>query len=138
MLLVPDRHQRRFDPAAHGAQPVNPSVAGRTKGDEQARLMHTGTAVMNGELSLRPTGAAATTVAFENCVAMAGEAKARVRLAGVAAAAQSGSPELGITTTTEKPGLPARSKGRAGGRRGRARRKDGWSRKICYAVQSTG
>jgi hypothetical protein len=62
-------------------------------------------AVVNSELTFRPTRTA-TTVALENRVTVAGEAKTRVRPASIAAPAQTGSPEEGVATRTEKPGLP--------------------------------
>ena len=82
---MPDRDQRRLEPATHGTEPVDTGMAGGAKGNQKPALMDARTAVMNGELAIRPTGPAAATVALEHGIAMAGKAPARMRLAGVAA-----------------------------------------------------
>jgi hypothetical protein len=106
MLLLPEGNQRRLDPMAQSLQPVDAGVAGGTESNQPAAVMEAGPTVMHAELPLRPTAAAAAAVALENRVAMAGEAKPRVRPASIAAPAQTGSPEEGVATRTEKPGLP--------------------------------
>ena len=69
-------------------------------------LMDAGTAVVNGELPFRPTGAAAAAVALEHGFAVAGEAEAGVGLPQIASAAQSGTKQLEAAAGAEKPGLP--------------------------------
>ncbi len=80
MLLVPERDERRFEPAAHRAQPVDAGMAGGTQGNQEARVMDARTAVVDGEFTIRPTGAAAASVALQNLLAVAGEAAAGMRV----------------------------------------------------------
>ena len=137
MLLVPDRHQRRLKPAAHGTQPVDAGVAGGAQGNQKPALVNARATMMNGELMGRATGAAAAAVAIENGVAVSGKAPPGMGLAGVATPAESGSPEPSFAADTEEPSLAAQPKRCAGGRRRRARRRSRIHGEICDAVQST-
>ena len=115
MLLVPDWDQRRLEPAAHGTEPVDTGMAGGAKGNQKPALMDARTAVMNGELTVRPTRPAATTVALEHGIAMSGEAKAGVSLPPVTGRTKARAKEPEAPTRAEKPGLPI-PRGSAAGR----------------------
>ena len=137
MLLVPKRDQRRLDPVPDGPEPMDSSVAGGAEGNQKPRVMNAGPAMVNRQLPLRPTGLTAAAVAIEHGFAVAGEAEAGMRLPRIAIPAQAGAKQLEAAAGAEKPGLPARRKRRAEGRRGRARRRSHSHGDLCYAVQGT-
>ena len=80
MLLFPQGNERRLDPMAQRAEPVDAGMAGGAQSNQVARLMDPGSAVMDRQFIGRPTGAAAAAVALQNLVAVAGKAAARARL----------------------------------------------------------
>jgi hypothetical protein len=106
VLLVPDRDERGLEPAAHGAEPVDPGVASRAQGNQKTPLVQPRTAMVHGELTLSPTRAA-TAVPVENSLAVTGEATAGMRLARIAAPAESGAQQTCLAAGAEKPGLPS-------------------------------
>jgi hypothetical protein len=114
---------------------MDAGMTGGAQGNQPARVLVAGPAVVDGQIPLRPTAAAAAAVARENRVAVAGEAPAGMRLALVAAPAQSGRPEPGVAAGTEKPGLPGK---RVGRRRRPARGKRRLGRSICHFGSGTG
>jgi hypothetical protein len=85
---------------------MHAGVTGSAKGNQEAALMDPWAPVVDGELPIGPTNLAATTVAVEDSVAVAGKAAARMSLARVATPAQTGGPQLSGATGTEMPGLP--------------------------------
>ena len=62
MLLLPKGHERRLDPVAQHAEPVDAGMAGGTQGDQPAAVMDSGMAVVHGERSFRPAAAVAAAV----------------------------------------------------------------------------
>ena len=106
MLFVPERDQRRFEPAAHRAQPVDASMAGGTQGDQEARVVDARPAVVDGQFTIGPTGAAAPSVTLQNLLAVAGEAAAGMPFLPVTARAQSAAKEPRGSRRGKKPGLP--------------------------------
>jgi hypothetical protein len=119
VLLVPDRDQRGLEPSAHGAEPVDPGMASGAKGNQESALMDPGTAMMDGELTLRPAPLTPSAVAVENRLAAAGKAPAGMRLFRIAMPAQAGAKQLEAAAGAEKPGLPALPARMAGRERGR-------------------
>jgi hypothetical protein len=89
VLLVPDGDERGFKPAAHGAKAMDASVASGTKGDQQSALMDPRTSMMDGQFTVRPTPLTAAAVADEHGFALAGKAKAGMRLAEITGATES-------------------------------------------------
>lgn len=64
MLLLPQRDKGRLDPVPDGGQAVDTCMAGSAKGDQKAALMDTWTAMMNRELTVRPTRPTAVAIAI--------------------------------------------------------------------------
>ena len=93
MLLFPEGNERRLDPMAQRAEPVDAGMAGGAQGDQEARLMDPGPAVMDRQFTVGPTAAAAAAVALQNLVAVAGEAAAGMPFLPVTARAQSATKE---------------------------------------------
>jgi hypothetical protein len=116
---MPDRDQRGLEPAAHGAEPVDPGMARGAKGNQESALMDPGTAMMDGELTLRPAPLTPSVVAVENRLAAAGKAPAGMRLSRIAGATQARTQEACLPAGAEKPGLPALPARMAGRERGR-------------------
>jgi predicted deacylase len=67
--------------------------------------VHTGPAVMHGELMLGPTASTPAAVALEHLVAVAGEVAAGMNLAPIASPAEPGTKQPEAATRTEEPGL---------------------------------
>ena len=67
MLFVPERDERRFEPAAHRAQPVDAGMAGGTQSDQEARVVDARPAVVDGQFTIGPTGAAAPPSRSKTC-----------------------------------------------------------------------
>ena len=116
---MPHRDQRGLEPAAHGAEPVDAGMASGAKGNQESALMDPGTAMMDGELTLRPAPLTPSVVAVENRLAAAGKAPAGMRLSRIAMPAQAGAKQLAAAAGAEKPGLPALPQRMAGRERGR-------------------
>ena len=106
MLLLPEGNERRLDPMAQRAEPVDAGMAGGAQSNQEARLMDAGSAVMDRQFMGRPTAAAAAAVALQNLGAVAGEAAAGMVFLPVTAGAQSATKEAGLPAGAEKPGLP--------------------------------
>ena len=81
-------------------------MAGGAKGNEQTRPMDSRAAMVNGEGTLGSTAAAASAIAGEDLLAVAGEAAAGMRLARVATHTQAAGVQLNSAAGAEQPGLP--------------------------------
>ena len=106
MLFFPEGNERRLNPMAQRAEPVDAGMAGGAQGDQPAAVMDAFLTMMNREFIGRPTAAAAAAVALQNLVAAPGEAAAGMPILPVAAGAQSATKEACLAAGTEKPGLP--------------------------------
>ncbi len=110
MLLVPDRDQGRFDPVVKRLKPVDARVAGGAKGQQKAGVMEARSAVVDGQLPIRPTALTTTAVAIQHTFPVAGKAAAGVGVPPVTSRAQSGTKQLEAAAGAEEPGLPTRAR----------------------------
>ena len=106
MLLFPESNERRLDPMAQRAEPVDAGVAGGAQSNQVARLMDPGSAMMDRQFMGRPTAAAAAAVALQNLVAVTGKAAAGMSFLPVTPGTQARAKEPEAPARAEKPGLP--------------------------------
>ena len=59
MLLLPKGNERRLDPMAQRAEPVDEGMAGGAQGDQPAAVMDSGMTMVNRQQTFQPTAAAA-------------------------------------------------------------------------------
>ena len=63
VLFLPERNERGLDPVAQRLGAMEASVAGGAERNQKPRLVHSRPSMMNGQLTLRPTAAAAASIA---------------------------------------------------------------------------
>ena len=107
MLLFPEGNERRLDPMAQRAEPVDAGMAGGAQSNQEARLMDPGSAVMDrqftGQTHSRGSGGRRAPKPRSRCPA---KRRREWLFLPVAAGAQSATKEACLPAGAEKPGLP--------------------------------